>query len=118
MHFPILRAAREGGNGFAGVQQSSRIEGPLDRKEGRSLTRRKLYAHRIDFFDADAVLTGDGAAQLHTELQDFRTETICALPLAGYVGIEQDEGMQVAISGVKDVHAPQTVGLLHPLDGL
>jgi hypothetical protein len=63
------------------------------------------------------VLAGDRAAELDAQFEDLGPEAVGALPFTGLVRIEQDQGMQVSIAGMKDVHAAQPMLLFHPLDG-
>ena len=52
----------------------------------------------------------------HAQFENIRAERVGAFPLAGCVGVEQDQRMQVAVAGVKHVHAAQIVLFLHRLD--
>ena len=61
----------------------------------------------------DAVLAGDGAADLDAQLEDLAAERLGALQLVRVVGVEQDQRMQVAVAGVEHVGAAQAVLLLH-----
>ncbi len=57
-------------------------------------------------------------AELHAQLQNLRPEAIGALPFAAAIGIEEDQRVQIAITGVEHVHASQAVAFLHGLDRL
>ena len=88
----------------------------LDGVEDRQLRGSELDAHLVDFFDADTVLAGDGAAVGDAQFEDFAAERLGAGKFARLVGIEQDQRMQVTVAGMKDVGAAQAVLLGQPLD--
>src|SRR5215472_17877965 len=101
----ILRATRQRRDRLAGIQEPRRVERRFDGEERGALGGRELYAHGIELLDADAVLAGDGAAESHAQLEDLDAEMLGALPLAFLVGVEEDERVEVAVAGVKDVEA-------------
>src|SRR5579859_4591116 len=109
----VLRAARQGRNGLAGIEESGRVEGLLDGEERGAFGRRELHTHGVELLDADAVLAGDRAAETHAQLEDLAAEVLGPLPLAGLVGIEEDERMEIPVARVEHVQAPQAVLLLH-----
>src|SRR3546814_10551746 len=55
------------------------------------------------------MLAGQHAADLDAELQDVGAEVLRLLQLARLVGVVEDERMQVAVAGVKDVGDAQAV---------
>ena len=61
------------------------------------------HRHQVALFDADAVLAGQHAADLDAELQDVGAELFGAVELALFVGVVQNERMQVAVAGVEHV---------------
>ena len=61
------------------------------------------HAHQVALLDADAVLAGQAAADLDAELQDVGAGRLGLLQLAGVVGVEEDQRVQVAVAGVEDV---------------
>src|SRR5690349_10399969 len=63
------------------------------------------------------MLAGDGAAESHAELEDLDAEALGALPLAFPVGVEKNQRVEVAVAGVEDVEALESILLLHRLDG-
>src|SRR5689334_12438807 len=95
VHPAVLRAPCECWNRLAGIEQPVRIECLLHRKEHCTLLRRELHAHGVDLLDANTMLAGDGAAQLHAQLEDCGAEAVRLVPFARAVGIEEDEGMEV-----------------------
>ena len=85
--------------------------------EGAQLRACELRAHRVDLLDADAVLARDRAADLDAKLEDARAEGLGAFEIAGFVRIEEDQRMQIAVAGMEDVRAAQAV-LLRELGDL
>ena len=55
------------------------------------------------------MLAGQHAAHPNTELQDLGTEFLGALELVLLAGIEQDERVEIAVAGVKDIGAGQAI---------
>src|SRR5579885_1216896 len=86
------------------------------------IERAKNQGHLLLLLYAHAMFTCDAAACLGADLQNFVSRPAHALDLAGHLGVEEDQWMQVAIAGVEDVahaqsiagadlaHAPQDVG--------
>src|SRR5204863_4005720 len=77
--------------------------------ELRELGRAELHAHLVDLLDAHAVLPGDRSAYGYAQFEDVGGEALGALQLAGNVGVVEDQRMQVAVTRVEDVGAPQPV---------
>ena len=103
VHGPELGAPRQGGDGLAGVEQARRIKRRLDRGEGFDLGCAKLGAHLVDLFAPDAVLAGDRAADGDAQLQDRPAQDFGPLHLAVDAGVIEDQGVQIAVAGVKYV---------------
>src|ERR1700728_168776 len=63
----------------------------------------------MDFFHADAVFAGDGAADVDAELEDFlgRAQRVLDLVLIPFI-VKKDR-MHVSVAGVEDVGDEQTV---------
>ena len=85
------------------------VERALDGMKQRQLGGAELYAHGIDFFNTHAVFAGDGAADIDRQLQDFGAEGLGAFEFAVLVGVVEYERVQVAVAGMKHVHAAQAV---------
>ncbi len=117
MHLSVLGAALQGGDDLARVEQAFGVEGALDGEHLLAFFGRKLHAHAAELFDAHAVLAGDGAAHLHAGLEDVGAKQLGAVQLIAVVGVKQDQRMQVAIAGMKDIAATQLVLLFHLGDG-
>src|SRR5579862_5325950 len=109
VHASELRATRERRHRLAGIQQAVWIERPLDREETLERLGRELRAHAADLLDAHAVLAGDRAADIDAKLEDAIAELDGAFTIAGLVRVEQDQRMQIAVSGVEHVRAWQPV---------
>lgn len=71
--------------------------------EGRDFIAVELGAHLIDFFSPDAMFPTDAAANFNAEFEDLPTQLFRAGKFTGFVGIEKDSRVNVAISGMKDV---------------
>ncbi len=69
----------------------------------REFVGAELYAHLIDFFAPDAVLTGDGSADGDAQFENLAAQFLGSLELARLVRIEQDQGMHVAVPCMKYV---------------
>jgi hypothetical protein len=63
----------------------------------------KEKRHQLAFLHADAVLAGQAAANLHAIADDFGGDFHGALKLRGVSRIEQHDGMQIAVAGVKNI---------------
>ena len=57
------------------------------------------------------MLAGQHAADLDAELQDLGAELLGAVEFARLVGIVEDQRMQIAVAGMKDVGDAQAVFL-------
>ncbi len=117
MHLAVLGAAGVGGNLLAGVERFARIEGAAEGEKLLALFRAELHAHGVDLLEAHAVLASDRAAHGHAGLQNLGAKFFGAVQLAGLVGIEQDERVQIAVARMEHVHAAQPVLGLHALNG-
>src|SRR5690606_13896603 len=102
-----LRTAMQDGEHLAGVQQSVRIERALQSLLMREISLRELFGHEVALLDADSVLARQHAADLHAESQDRSAERFRPLELSGVVRFEQDQRMQVSVTGVKHVRHTQ-----------
>ena len=111
--FPYSAQRTSDGITLPGLSSALGIERMLERQHLLALGRRELHAHRGQLLDADAVLAGHGAAHRDAGLEDVGTEQLGTVQLVGVVGVEQDQGVQVAVAGVEHVGAAQAVGLLH-----
>src|SRR5210317_2125874 len=104
-----LGAARQCWYGLAGIEQLLRIEALANGMELIALWLCELDAHFTEFFDADAVFTGDGSATLDAQLQNPATQLLGSFEFALVAGIVKNQRVQVAVTGVKHVGHGQTV---------
>src|SRR6476660_7954945 len=95
VHASEFRAAMQCGHGFTRVEQRMLVECRFDAVKSRELERLELVAHRVDFFDADAVLARNGAADVDRQLQNFGAELLGAMQLARLVRVVENQRMQV-----------------------
>ena len=70
---------------------------------------RELHAKAVQFLNADPMFTGDRAAKRNALFEDGISEGLSARPFARNLAIEQDQGMHVAITGMKDIHATKPI---------
>ncbi len=69
-----------------------------------------IRGHVLDLLDADPVLAGDGAAQLDAGGENLVGGREHPLHLVGVVLVKKEDGVDVAVAGVKDVGDPQSRG--------
>ena len=77
--------------------------------ESLSLSVRKLHAHLAKFFDTHAVFPGNRATVINAKLQDLAAQFFRTLKLSCFVGIVQNQGVQVAIAGMEYICHGQAV---------
>ena len=71
----------------------------------------ELHRHLTDLFDPDPVFSGDTATHLDAEFEDLATERFGAFKFTGHIGIEQDQRVQVTVTGMKHIGHPQVIVL-------
>src|SRR5258708_9276878 len=62
------------------------------------------------------MLAGDGTSQPHAGFQDIGPKQLAAAHLVRVFRVKQDQWMQIAVSGMKNVDTTQAVLALHLLD--
>jgi hypothetical protein len=72
--------------------------------------------HQFHLFHAYTVFAGDGAALLDAVFEDGFAGFGGLFEVAGLVVIEEDDGVEIAVSGVEDVADGEAVGLGYGLD--
>src|SRR6516164_6136356 len=107
VHAAHLGAAMQRRDRLAGVEQPIRIERALDVLKALELAWRELHAHVAELLYTDAVLAGDRTARLDAKLQYLRAKSLRFLLVARMIGIVEDEGMEIAVASVENVHAAQ-----------
>ncbi len=106
----MYSAQRRGvGTPLPGLSSSPGSKARLTAMNCSSSVLAELDAHLVDLLDADAVLAGDGAADLDAQLQDLAAELLGPLQLARVVGVVEDQRVQVAVAGVEHVGHRQAV---------
>src|SRR5690625_5660357 len=103
MHGTKFSTAIQGRDGLSGIEQGMLIKGLLDGKEQIPLGFFKLYAHLIDFFHPDAMLTRNGPAKRNRQLQYIPAKLLGPETLLLTAAIIQDERGQVAITGLRHI---------------
>src|SRR6478672_7760451 len=111
VHAAEFGAAMQGRKHLAGVEQALRVEGAFQPLLLIEIDLAEHLAHQIALLDADAVLAGEHAAKLDAAAQDVGAEGLRPCHLAGLVGIVEDQGMKIAVAGVKYVGDPKLVFL-------
>ena len=97
------------GDGLARVEQAIGIERMLDSMKLQQFTVIELHAHLVDFFHANAVFAGDGAADFNADFQDPAAQLLGSLEFALDIGIIEDQRMQVAVAGMENIDDRQLV---------
>ena len=108
-HTPIFRTTIERRDSLARIEQHGRIERAFNGKKHLALAIRELSAHLVYFFDTDAVLTRNSAAIFNTKLQNIGGKLLGALELARNIRVEQNQRVQIAVTGMKYIRATQLV---------
>src|SRR6478672_9955674 len=95
MHAAKLGAAVQRRKHLAGVEQTLRVESAFQSLLLVQIDLGKHLAHQIALFDANAVLAGEHPAEFDAGPQDIRAEGLRPLHLAGLIGVEEDQRMQI-----------------------
>src|SRR6185312_14128227 len=93
-----------------------RIEGALESLLLLQIRRLKLHLHQIALLHANAMLAGQHATHLDAKREDIGTEALGPFELIVATGVVENQRMQVAVAGVKDVGDRQAIGLSHLAD--
>src|SRR5882724_9985252 len=109
MHAAELGAAVQYRKHFSGIEQAVRIERAFQPLLLIEIDLAEHFRHQIALLDADAMFAGQDAAKLDATAQDVGAEGFRPLHLAGLVGVVEDQGMQIAVAGVKHVGDAETV---------
>src|SRR5438067_1742052 len=103
MEAPHLGAAMQLRKNLSGVQETMRVERAFEPLLLLQIRLAEHAAHEIALLDADTVLAGQYAADLHAELQNVGAEGLGAFELAGLIGVVEDQRMEVAIARMEDI---------------
>src|SRR5690348_5777550 len=107
MHRAQLRAAMQGREYLAGIEQLMLVERAFEAHLLGEVDLVEHRRHQVALFDPDAVLAGQHAADLDAQFQDLGAESLGGLELARLVGIVEDERLQVPVAGVEHVCDPE-----------
>ena len=69
----------------------------------------ELDGHQVTLFNTNAMLTGQHTAHFNAAFKYIGSKILGAFQLARYVGIKQDQRMQIAVARMKHVCHPQAV---------
>lgn len=114
--------ARGGGFGgpfgehFAGVGDGLWVELRADAFHEGDAGGVEHFGEELTFFDSDAMFTGDGATELDAEADDLGGDIFSAVEGAGDATIEEDEWVEVSVSGVEDIGDGDLGSLADALD--
>ncbi len=86
---------------------STRIEGIVDAAHQGEVGVGEEQGHEFALFHANAVLAGEAAADFDAIANDFGGGFQGALELLGVARIVEHDGVEIAITGVKDVADPK-----------
>src|SRR6056297_2445235 len=112
----VFLTALEHRNALAWIEVQRGVECHLDGLELQQLGVAELNRHLRQFFQADAVFTGNAAAEFHAALENAGPEGLGAADLLGLTGIEQYQRVQVAVPGVKHIGNAQATLSCHVAD--
>src|SRR5439155_21530952 len=104
-----LGAAMKLREDLAGIEQRAGIEGAFDPLLLGEVGLVEHRRHQVALLDADAMLAGQHAADLDAQPQDVGAELLGALELARPIGVVEDERVEIAVAGMKDVGDAQLV---------
>ena len=63
----------------------------------------KHRVHEVAFLDANAVFTSEYAFDLNAQTEDVSAKSFCPVCVAINAGIIQNEGVEIAVAGMKNV---------------
>ena len=108
-----LGAAMQGRKHLSRIEQALRVEGAFQPLLLVEVDLAEHFGHQVALLDADAVLAGQDAAKLDAAAQNIGAEGLGPLHLARLVG---NQGMQIAVAGVKHVGDAEIVFLREVAD--
>lgn len=106
------------GEDFAGVTHRIFVEDAFGAGLELQVGGGEHEGHEVDLLHADAVFTGDRAAEFEASLDDGFACLHDRLDLFGIAVVEVEAGVEVAIAGMKDVGDADAVGFGDVVDGL
>src|ERR1700738_4503719 len=103
MHAAEFGAAVQSREYLAGIEQALVVESAFEPLLVVEIGLREHRRHQIALLHANAVLAGQHAADLDTQPQNIGAELLGALEFARLVGVVEDERMQIAVAGGKNM---------------
>src|SRR5690348_13434169 len=101
MHSSQLGASVQHGEYLARIEQALFVKGAFEPLLLVEIDLVEHRGHEIALFHADAMLAGEHAPHGNAKLQDLGSEFLGCLELAGLIGVVEDQGMKIAVSGMK-----------------
>src|SRR6267143_2986870 len=96
-------AAFAQGEALAGIERAIGIERVMDAAHEVEVGVGENERHELGLFHADAVFAGERAADFEAVADDFGGGLHGTFELGGIARVVEDDGMQIAITGVEDV---------------
>src|SRR5690606_8436669 len=109
MHGAELGTTVQGRNVLAGIQKVVGIPGGFEGVKELQLIAIELCAHLVDLLATHTMFAGNRAPNFHAMFQYASANCFSSFELAWRVGIEQNQGVQVAIASMKYVCDTQFV---------
>ena len=103
MHAAEFGAAVQLGVDLAGIEQALGVEGAFEALLLIEVGLAEHHRHQVALLDAHAMLAGENAADFDAQPEDIGAESLRALQLARLVGVVENQRMQVAVAGMKDI---------------
>lgn len=104
----LLQAATASrGKKLVGTEVAARIETFSQVFHRGQITFRKHFVHEVDFLHTNAMLSRDRTAAVQALIQNLVTGEQDSLDLSSVPLIEQQDGMDVAVPGMKDIDDSQ-----------
>ena len=104
------------GEHFAAIGNFLGVDGPAQRLHNIELFFAEHRRHIIALLHADAVLASDRAAQRYTKRQDLARQLLGFVQRARLAPVIQNQRVQVAVAGMKDVGDIQLIFLFKRVD--
>jgi hypothetical protein len=111
VHASELGASPQLRKHLARIEQMVGIESAFDPHLLVEVDLVEHFRHQVALLHPHSVLAGQHAADLDAEPQDVGAETLSLVELAGYVGVVENQRVQVAVAGVKDIGDAEPVFL-------
>src|SRR6185436_5848509 len=104
-----LGAAVQLRENFSGIEQAFGVERTFDPLLLIEVDLREHYRHQVALLYADTVFAREHAADFDTQLEDLGAEFLGFLQLARNICVIENERMQIAVPGMKNIGDAQAV---------